>query len=148
MASFFLTWWMWLVTGVVLLMAEMAAPGGFYLFFFGVGAIAVGLLAAAGLAGPLWMQLLLFALVSVAALVLFRQRMLQAFHKPGKEVDTMVGEAGILMVDLAEGDIGKLELRGTVWKARATSGAALQKGQRCIVERVEGLMLWVRPQGE
>jgi membrane protein implicated in regulation of membrane protease activity len=148
MESFFLAWWMWLVVGVVLLLAEMAAPGGFYLFFFGVGAMAVGLLAAADLAGPLWLQLLLFAGVSVLALLLFRQRLLQTFHKPGKEVDTMVGEAGVLLADLAAGDTGKIELRGTVWKARTSSGVALEKGQRCIVERVEGLLLWVRGQGE
>jgi membrane protein implicated in regulation of membrane protease activity len=148
MDSFFLAWWMWLVVGVVLLLAEMAAPGGFYLFFFGVGAMAVGLLAAADLAGPLWLQLLLFAGVSVLALLLFRQRLLQTFHKPGKEVDTMVGEAGVLLADLAAGDTGKIELRGTVWKARTSSGVALEKGQRCIVERVEGLLLWVRGQGE
>ena len=148
MDSFFFAWWMWLAAGVVLLMAEMAAAGGFYLFFFGVGAIVVGMLAAAGMAGPLWMQLLLFAVISVGALVLFRRRMLQAFHKPGKEVDTMVGEAGILMTDLAAGDVGKLELRGTVWSARHSGEAALRKGQRCIVERVEGLLLWVRAQGD
>lgn len=148
MDSFFLAWWMWLVVGVVLLLAEMAAPGGFYLFFFGVGAIVVGLVAAAGLAGPLWLQLLLFAVVSVVALLLFRQRILEAFHKPGKEVDSMVGETGLLVADLAAGDTGKIELRGTVWRARTTSGVALEKGQRCIVERVDGLMLWVREQGE
>lgn len=148
MDTFFLAWWMWLVVGVVLLLAEMAAPGGFYLFFFGVGAMVVGLVAAAGLAGPLWLQLLLFAAVSVVALLLFRQRILEAFHKPGKEVDTMVGEAGVLVADLAAGDVGKIELRGTVWSARAAPGVALEKGQRCIVERVDGLMLWVRGQGE
>lgn len=148
MDSFFLAWWMWLVVGVVLLLAEMAAPGGFYLFFFGVGAIVVGLLAAAGLAGPLWLQLMLFAVVSVVALLLFRRRIVEVFHKPGKEVDTMIGEAGVLLADLAAGDTGKIELRGTVWKARASSGIAMEKGQRCIVERVEGLLLWVRAQGE
>ena len=148
MDSFFLAWWMWLVAGVVLLMAEMATPGGFYVIFFGVGAIVVGLLAAAGLAGPLWLQLFLFALLSVGALVLFRRRMIEAFHTPGKEVDTMVGEAGTLLSDLVAGEIGKLELRGTVWNARLSGGPAIEKGQRCIVERVDGLLLWVRAQGE
>lgn len=148
MDSFFLAWWMWVVVGVVLLMAEMAAPGGFYLFFFGVGAIVVGLLAAADLAGPLWLQLLLFAVLSIGALALFRQRLQAAFHKDAKEVDSMVGEAGVMMADLAAGDTGKIELRGTVWNARTTSGVALEKGQRCIVERVDGLLLWVRGQGE
>jgi hypothetical protein len=148
MDSFFLAWWMWLVAGVVLLMAEMATPGGFYVIFFGVGAIVVGLLAAAGLAGPLWLQLFLFALLSVGALVLFRRRMIEAFRTPGKEVDTMVGEAGTLLSDLVAGEIGKLELRGTVWNARLSGGPAIEKGQRCIVERVDGLLLWIRAQGE
>jgi membrane protein implicated in regulation of membrane protease activity len=42
--------------------------------------------------------------------------------------------------------VGKAELRGTPWEARSATGGALAKGQRCRVERVEGLMLLLRPE--
>ena len=50
----------------------------------------------------------------------------------------------MLLGDLPEGGEARAELRGVPWSARATSGVALRKGQRCRVERVEGLTLWVR----
>ena len=46
-------WWHWLVLGLVLVVSEMATPGGFYIVFFGVGALAVGILAGFDMAGPL-----------------------------------------------------------------------------------------------
>ncbi len=51
----------------------------------------------------------------------------------------MLGLAPVLL-SAAE----KAELRGVPWSARAASGIALRKGQRCRVERVDGLTLWVR----
>ena len=71
-----LLWWHWLVLGLLLVVAEMAASGGFYIIFFGIGAIVVGLLASFDLAGPLWMQLLLFSAISVGSLMIFRRRLL------------------------------------------------------------------------
>ena len=60
-------WWIWVLAGFVLLALELASPGGFYLFFFGCAALAVGLLAAPGWAQPLWLQGVLFSGLSVAA---------------------------------------------------------------------------------
>ena len=36
-----MTWWQWLVVGLVLVALEMAAAGGFYIIFFGIAAIAI-----------------------------------------------------------------------------------------------------------
>ena len=44
-------WWHWLVLGLVLVVAEMASAGGFYIIFFGIGAIVVGILARSGWPG-------------------------------------------------------------------------------------------------
>ena len=49
-----------------------------------------------------------------------------------------------LLGDLPAGGEVKAELRGVPWSARAASGASLRAGQRCRVERVDGLTLWVR----
>jgi len=38
-----MTWWMWLAGGLVLMVAELATPSGFYMLFFGVGAFGVAL---------------------------------------------------------------------------------------------------------
>jgi len=144
-----LLWWHWLVLGLLLVVAEMAAAGGFYIIFFGVGAIAVGLLASFDLAGPVWMQLLLFSAISVVSLLVFRRRLLKwlQVEPQSPAVDTIVGEVGVAAEDLAPGRVGRMELRGTAWSARNTTNATLARGARCRVIRVDGLTVDVEPEG-
>ncbi len=62
----------------------------------------------------------------------------------GKRVDRFEDEAAVVLEEVAPGGVGKAELRGTSWSARTAGAAALARGQRCRVERVEGLTLWLR----
>jgi membrane protein implicated in regulation of membrane protease activity len=146
-------WWLWLVLGLLLMGGEILTPGGFFVIFFGVGALVVGALAGFGLAGPHWMQWLLFSVISVGALLLFRGKLValtRASGPPsnvaglGAGVDALVGELVTPMDDLAPGAVGKAELRGTSWSARNDSERALARGQRCRVTRVDGLTLFIR----
>lgn len=139
-----LTWWWWLIVGSAFMALEILTPGGFYVLFFGIGAVVVGLLAAAGMAGPPWLQWLLFAVISVASLLLFRRPLLKKLEKPDHVVDSIVGEVAVAMSEIQVAGIGKAELRGSVWTARNIGGALITAGQRCIVERIDGLMLHVR----
>ena len=72
-----MTWWHWLALGLILVTLEMAASGGFYVIFFGVAAIAIGGLHLFDFAGPAWFQLLLFSVLSVGSLLLFRNPLLR-----------------------------------------------------------------------
>ena len=142
-------WWHWLVLGLILGVAELATAGGFYVIFFGFGALVVGLLASAGLAGPVWVQMLLFAGISIASLALFRQRLLKSFQPDPQSpsIDTLVGEIGTAASDIAPGEVGQVELRGTSWSARNNAEVGVARGARCRVTRVEGLTLHVVPEG-
>jgi membrane protein implicated in regulation of membrane protease activity len=142
-------WWHWLVFGLVLVLAEVATAGGFYIIFFGIGAIVVGLLASGNLAGPVGVQILLFSVISVGSLLLFRKRLLGWFQADPRAdvIDQLVGELAVVTEDLAAGGVGKVELRGAAWSARTMSGAALARGSRCRVARVDGLTLFVEPEG-
>lgn len=138
-------WWIWLVAAVALLVVEMLTPGGFYFLFFGVGAVATGLLAMAGAEGLLT-QTLAFLGVSIAAVLCFRKPLLERFQSavPQNSVDSLIGETATLASALHPGEFGQAELRGASWKVRNISGAPIAAGQRCIVEQVDGLTLNVR----
>ena len=142
-------WWHWLVIGVVLAVAELATPGGFYVIFFGIGATVVGLLASVGMAGPLWVQILLFVAVSVVSLLLFRNKLLRTFQvdPQAPTIDSLVGEVGVAAGEIAAGGIGQVELRGTAWSARNNAEVVVSRGTRCKVVRVEGLTLHIVPEG-
>lgn len=139
-------WWIWVVAGLLLLALELASPGGFYVFFFGCGALAVGLLAALGWAEPLALQGVLFAGLSVAALVFFRPLIVRRLRAgaEGGPVDSLVGERVLARGEIAADGFGKAELRGTTWNARNVGATAVGADQACRVERVEGLTLWIR----
>jgi len=143
-------WWYWITLGFILALLEMATPGGFFLLFFGVGALIVGLLTLVDLGGPAWIQWLLFSGVSVAALLLFRGRLLRRMHRDDwmrGPIDALTEDIATTLEEIAPGSIGRVELRGTAWSARNMGGAVLSKGQRCAVQRVDGLTLYIVPEG-
>ena len=142
-------WWQWLVVGIVLVALEMAAAGGFYVIFFGIAALVIGSLHLFGLAGPAWLQFLLFSVIAVASLALFRSPLMRwlQLDQPGRDVDSLVGEIAVPVEDIVPGEVGRAELRGTIWSARNSSAMALIRGQRCRVTRVDGLMIFLEPEG-
>jgi len=141
-----MAWWIWVLGGLVLLVAEIATPGGFFAIFFGAGAILVGALKGLGWEGPAWAEWLVFTILSLIALGLFRKPLMRRFNLSGgkRTVDRMEGERALVTEDVAPGGVGKAEMRGTSWTARTAGESVLAKGRRCRVERVEGLTLWLR----
>lgn len=142
-------WWLWIVLGLVLLGGEMLTPGGFYVFFFGLAALVVGGLEWLGVAGPGWVQWLLFSVLSVVSLLALRAPLLRRIAPREREspaVDSLVGEVAVALEDLPPGAVGKAELRGTAWNARNAGSEPLARGARARVERVDGLMLALRAQ--
>jgi inner membrane protein len=139
-------WWYWMLLGLVLLGVEMATPGGFYILFFGLAALAVGTVTGVGLIQEEWLQWLLFSVLAILSLLVFRGPLLARIKTQDKEmpiVDSIVGESAMPLEDLVPSGTGKAELRGTTWTAHNAGPALLKKGQRCKVERVEGLTLWI-----
>jgi membrane protein implicated in regulation of membrane protease activity len=142
-------WWQWLVAGLILVALEMAASGGFYVIFFGIAAIVIGGLHLFGLAGPAWFQFLLFSVIAVASLALFRSPLMKwlQLDTPGRDVDSMIGEVAVPLDDIVPDAVGRAELRGSVWSARNASPIAIIRGQRCRVVRVDGLMIFLEAEG-
>jgi inner membrane protein len=144
-----LEWWHWVVLGLILIALELAASGGFYVIFFGVAALAIAFLHLFDIAGPVWVQILLFSLISIAALMLFRKPVLRWLQLDGigKDVDSLVGDVAVALDEIPPGEIGRAELRGTVWTARNRATVALRKGQRCTVVDVDRLTIFIEPEG-
>jgi membrane protein implicated in regulation of membrane protease activity len=143
-----MSWWHWLVLGLILVLLEMAASGGFYVIFFGVAAIAISALHLFDIAGPLWLQFLLFSVISVGALLLFRNPLLRIMQPDSPtDRDSPVGDIAIPLEDILPGAVGRAELRGTVWSARNSSPATIARGDRCRVVKVERLMIFLEAEG-
>lgn len=140
-----MTWWIWLAGGFALLVAELATPSGFFILFFGIGAILTGALAAIEVVTTSTGQWFTFTALSIVSLLTFRGK-LQArveHSGPGRPVDSLVGEIAFPVETLAPDAVGRVTLRGTSWEARNEGGTPLGANQRCRVTRVSGLQLGV-----
>jgi membrane protein implicated in regulation of membrane protease activity len=144
-----LLWWHWLALGLILVGLEMAASGGFYVIFFGIAAIAIAGLRLLDIGGPVWVQFLLFSVLSVGSLLLFRTPLLRWLQLDGQgaAIDSLVGETAMPLEDIAARAVGRAELRGTVWTARNAVDRPLLRGQRCVVVAVDQFMIILEPEG-
>lgn len=135
-------WWIWVVIGSLLLAIEIITPGGFYIFFFGVGAILIGLLLLLGIPMNLATQIIFFLVISVMALIMFRKRLLAVVESTNAlTVDNVIGERVIATTDIPINEYGFVEFRGVPWKAKNVGGTNIEKGKLCYIKKVVGLQL-------
>ena len=142
-------WWLWAALGLVLAGMELFTPGGFFVMFFGVGALVTALAVRLTDLDAAW-QWLLFTAVSVLSLLVFRKQLLarvRASTQATAPVDALTSEVAVATEDIEPGAMGQVELRGSGWKAKNVGVHPVAKGQRCHVDRVDGLMLWIRAEG-
>ena len=137
-------WWGWIAVGALLLISEVIVSTDFYLVFFAAGAAIVGLLVVFGVPLPISAQWLLFALLSIGTLVLFRARLRKTITTHEHEVDRLEQEVAVVTGRIAVGASGQAELRGSTWSARNTGDVDLEAGDRCRVEKLDGLVLSIR----
>lgn len=141
-------WWGWLIVGVLLMGAEMTAvDAAFYLIFVGAAAICLGILGLAGLTLPVWGQWLLFSVLAVSSMVLFRQKLYNKLRGglPGFQ-NTAVGAVVAVKETVPQGGQTRVRLRGTEWTAVNIGAAPIAAGAEArVVEdggtdlKIEGL---------
>jgi len=138
---------MWIAGGLALMVLELATPSGFFIMFFGLGAMTIGALTGVGVVTAGWAQWLLFTVLSLMYLLLFRGEVQKRFQPPPPlDVDSMVGVLAMPQGTIEPGAVGKVEVRGSSWSARNVGAASITSGQRCVVVAIEGLLLGVRPE--
>lgn len=140
-------WWAWLVLAAALLAFELfVIDAQFYLVFLGVSAALVGLFGLTFDILPAWQQWLLFALISLVAMVAFRNRVYQLVRKRTGEVQERLtlGDRIVIPVRLEPGQTCRAEYRGSSWTARNVDQQAIDAGKEAVIAHVDGLTLHVR----
>jgi len=140
-----MAWWGWIVIGTLLLGAELfAIDAQFFLIFLGAGAIVVGVIGMLGIDLPVWMQWLLFAALSVAAMLTIRRQLYTALRKrPLSKVDGDANQRVRIPQELAPGQSTRVEYRGSGWTAVNVGGHLIPAGQEVRIQSVDGLTLRV-----
>lgn len=134
--------WLWLIGGVLLLIAEVLAPG-FFLVFLGAAALATGLFTVLFGLGTV-PQLALFALYAVVAVMIGRRFYANANGPPGADLlndpgRRLVGKV-VTVVAAVDEHGGRVRLGDGEWSAR---GGPAEVGDRVRITGVDGNCLKV-----
>jgi hypothetical protein len=135
----------WLSLGILLLLVEVTT-GGFWIGFFGLGAIVAGLLLWFGAVETLNAQLATFVLASVLPLILFRRSLVRWLNrgKPIVPIGDAAGQAAVVVSEVGPTTVGRVEFQGSTWDAEAASGEQLSPGTRVQIVKQDGTKLFVR----
>ena len=135
---------LWLIAVIVLGILE-AATTQLVTIWFALGAL--GALLAAVLHAPIWLQIVLFAAVSVLTLVLTRPLVRKRLNgkKIATNADRVIGRIGIVQQTISNTKAeGTVSVDGAVWTARSADGDEIPSGAEVVAERIEGVKLIVR----
>ena len=140
-------WWTWIVGGIVLMLAELAITS-FFVIWFGLGALLVGLLMLLMPGLSLTAQLATWTLASLAMVVLWFRVFKQSEHKTliGSAEGEVLGEIGLLVGAVAPFERGKVRFQRPVLGSEewvCLADMAIAAGERVKVVAVEGSYLKV-----
>lgn len=139
----------WLVLMVVFMIVEAACPFHLVSIWFAVGSL-VAMLASL-LSAPIWLQVVLFLVVSGALLALLWP-FIRKFLNPRLEktnVDAVLGTTGRVTaaIDNVAAE-GQVKLGAMYWTARSTTGEPIPEGTLVKADRIEGVKVFVSPAEE
>jgi inner membrane protein len=138
--------WLWLIGGVILLAAELIAPG-FSLIFIGAAAIATGLLSVA-LGLPVTLQLASFAILAFLAARIGGRHFYASRYDYSADpllndrAARLLGKV-VVVVEAIDSHGGRVRVGDSEWSAR---GKPAGVGERVRIVDVEGNCLKVEPE--
>ena len=137
----------WFVLLLVFLVVEASCPIHLVSIWFAAGAFVA--MIAAYLGAAVWLQILLFIVVS-CALVVMLWPFIKKFLNPKLKktnIDAVIGSEGYVTAEINNlAATGQVKLGAMEWTARSTSGQPIPKGSLVKVDRIEGVKVFVTPE--
>lgn len=137
--------YLWLALMIGFVAAEAACPFHLVSVWFAVGSLVA--LVAAALDAQMWLQITLFAVVSVGLLVATLP-LVKKFVIPKQaktNVDSVIGSRGYVTEEIDNlSASGQVKLGGMYWTARSEDGHPIPAGTLVQVERIEGVKAFVK----
>lgn len=134
----------WLFLMVVFLIVEAVCVIHLVSIWFAVGSLVAAI--AALLNASIWLQVVLFLVVSCVILALMWP-FVQKFLKPGLKktnIDSIIGSEGLVTVAINNVSAqGQVKLGAMEWTARSTTGEVIPAGTLIRVDRIEGVKVFV-----
>ena len=131
-------WWHWIVLGLCLAMAELAVPA-FFIIWFGIGAIGVGIVLLIAPELSIATQVVIWAGLSIILVGLwFRYLKPRTMTAVGTSAASVAGEVGILVNSISPNSRGQVRfqkpiLGSDLWECYADKEIAAGERVRVII---------------
>ena len=135
----------WIILAIAFVIIEFGTVALVSVWFVG-GSLAA--MAVALAEGPLWLQVLLFILVSLILLLLLRpflRKYVYANTSP-TNVDAVIGREALVTEDIDNlAGTGAIKLDGVIWTARSVDNSRIPAGTVVAIQSVQGVKAMVAP---
>ena len=135
--------WLAIIILAVIVEAVTAQLVSIWFLAGGIAALIAGLCGA-----EIWLQVVLFALVTALVLIVTRPlvKRIMHFKKTDTNADRYIGKEGLVTetINNVEGT-GRVTVLGSDWTARSSDDKQIAEGTPVLVERIEGVKLIVTP---
>ena len=134
----------WLITMILFIGFELATMG-LTTMWFALGSLAA--LAVAAVGGVVWLQVIVFFVVSLLALFGFRNLAKDRFNRNRVKTnaDSLIGRKGIVTEEVSNiYATGQVTVAGQEWTARSVDDSVtLEKGEMVVIRSISGVKLMV-----
>lgn len=142
MGILFYVWLMIMVSAIVIEIATTDLTS----FWFSIGAFFALILNLFVQDKYIWLQILVFAVVSILAIVFLRPLLKRKLETPkfSTNIDAMIGKNALVTSEINEFNIGVVKIEGIEWSAFSESSEKISSGEIVVVCGVVGNKLKVK----
>ncbi|WP_428768947.1 NfeD family protein [Treponema sp. HNW] len=135
--------WVWIAVAVICFAAE-ALTMQLTTIWFALAALITVFVSLLPI--PPVLQVFLFLIIACTLLILTRpfvKKKLEA-RKIKTNADSLIGQKALVLKDIGEFEKGEIKIEGKVWTAKTADGTLLAAGNKCIIEKIEGVTCIVK----
>lgn len=134
-----MTTWVWIWLGIIALFVVVeACTMELVSFWCIIGAIVALILAIVNV--PVWVQWIVFGVVSVVLLLCLR-RIVQKFLSKGEthtNADAEFGKTAVLLTPIKRNEYGTIKIKGIIWSATTADKSEIAEGATVELISIEG----------
>lgn len=138
-------WLMWLVIAIVCLIIEVASFD-FFVTCFALGALGAMVGALVGL--PIWMQVLVWAIISILSIWFIRPALTRYLHPKEQQrvsnADALIGREGKVIEAIEKMGYGYVKIDGDEWRALSADGDPIELGAAVRIVARESIIVIVK----
>ena len=135
-------WSTWMIAAGVLLVLEIVSPGTFFFICLAIGAVGAGIVSLITM--NLWIQVIVFTIISVASMYFVRPFAKKYFNQTVKKsnVDALIGKTAVVVEQIEPLRSGMIKIDGDLWRAECDNTVA--SGEQVEITAIDGTKLMVK----